>query len=237
MRGVRCGSFGVVADVRPATALYETTILEAVSGQTVAVTFAVLPARVLSAEHRGEVEDVPGLAAVVGGTEEDTIPLPNAWSLAAGLALMLDPALAPAPGNQDERLASWAGLRADAQAGVEFERFAEPTRWSAPGAPRPTPPAVAESLLLSAELPFEDNDGGSLSGRSLASVLGAGGVELVIAVVPATATPWLLASVPAGVIVVTVGDGLAAGAGAHGGALDTVRQRLLRWLESEPLER
>ncbi len=236
MRGVRCGSFGVVADVRPATALYETTILEAVSGQTVAVTFAVLPARVLSAEHRGEVEDVPGLAAVLGGTEEDTIPLPNAWSLQAGLALMLDPALAPAPGNQDERLASWAGLRADAQAGVEFERFAEPTRWSAPGAPRPTPPAVAESLLLSAELPVE-GDAGTVSGRPLASLLGAGGEELVVAVVSGAARPWLAVSVPAGVIVARVADGLGGGGGTHAGAHDTARRRLLEWLEPELVER
>jgi hypothetical protein len=212
-----------VADVRLPTALYETTILAAVSAQTVAVTFAVLPARVLSTEQRGEVEGVAGLAAVLGGRPDDAIPLPNAWSLAAALALMLDPAFAPRAGNEDERLASWARLRDDAQAGVEFERFAEPAWWSAPGAPRPTPPAVAESLLLSAELPVE-GDRGSLTGRSLASLLGAGGVELVVAVVAGAATPWLLISVSAGVIVARVDDGLG------GGERDTIRQRLLQWL-------
>jgi hypothetical protein len=236
MRGVRCGSFGVVADVRAAMALYETTILEAVSGQTVAVTFAVLPARVLTAEQRGAVQDVPGLAAVLGGTEEDTIPLPNAWSLQAGLALMLDPALAPAPGNEDERRASWAGLRADVESGVEFVRFAEPEWWSAPDAPRPTPPAVAESLLLSAELPVE-GDAGTVSGRPLASLLGAGGAELVVAVVSGAARPWLAVSVPAGVIVARVADGLGGGGGTHAGAHDTARRRLLEWLEPELVER
>src|SRR5271167_1820546 len=135
-----------------------------------------------SRSRRCQIESVPGLAAVLGGQPHDTIPLPNAWSLAAALALMLDPTFAPRPGNEDERLASWDGLRDDAQAGVEFERFAEPAWWSAPGAPRPTPPAVAESLLLSAELPV-DGDRGSLTGRSLASLLedargaGARGVE------------------------------------------------------------
>jgi hypothetical protein len=213
-----------VADVRLPAALYETTILEPVSGQTVAVTFAVLPARLLDAQQRRLLEGVPGLAAVVGGAPDDAVPLPNAWSLAAALALMLDPAFAPRPGNEAERLASWAGLRDDAQAGVEFERFAEPAWWSAPGAPRPTPPAVAESLLLSAELPVED-DRGSLSGRPLASLLGAGGVELVVAVVAGAATPWLLVSVPAGVIVARVDDGLG------GGERDTIRRRLLEWLE------
>jgi hypothetical protein len=225
-----------MADVRPARALYETTILELVAGRAVAVTFAVVPARALTAEQRGAVEDVPGLAAVVGGGPEDTIPLPNAWSLEAGLALMLDPAYAPAPGNDAERLASWAGLRSDAEAGVEFVRFAEPEWWSAPDAPRPTPPGVAESLLLSAELPFEA-DGGGLSGRSLASVLGAGGEELVVAVAAGAETPWLLVSAPAGVIVAKVADGLGAGAGEHAGARDSVRRRLLLWLEPELVER
>jgi hypothetical protein len=226
----------VVADVRPARALYETTILELVAGKAVAVTFAVMPARVLTAEQRGAVEGVPGLAALAGGAPEDTVPLPNAWSLQAGLALMLDPAFAPVSGNEAERLASWAGLRADAQAGIEFVQFAEPEWWSAPNAPRPTPPAVAESLLLSAELPFEDEDG-RMSGRSLASLLGAGGEELVIAVVSGAATPWLLVSVPAAVVVVKVADGLGAGGGTHAGAHDTVRRLLLRWLEPELLER
>jgi hypothetical protein len=225
-----------MADVRPARALYETTILELVAGRAVAVTFAVVPARALTAEQRGAVQDVPGLAAVVGGGPEDTIPLPNAWSLEAGLALMLDPAYAPAPGNEAERLASWAGLRADAEAGVEFVQFAEPEWWSAPDAPRPTPPAVAESLLLSAELPFE-GDGGVLSGRSPASVLGAGGEELVVAVVPGAARPWLAVSAPVGVIVARVADGLGAGDGAHADAHDTVRRRLLEWLEPELVER
>jgi hypothetical protein len=243
-----------VADVRPARALYETTILELVAGRAVAVTFAVVPARVLSAEQRSAVEGVPGLAAVVGGGPDDTIPLPNAWSLQAGLALMLDPAFAPAPGNEAERLASWAGLRSDAEACVEFQRFAEPEWWSAPNAPRPTPPAVAESLLLSAELAFEGEDeGGRVSGRSLASVLGhadatdaaggaggtgrAGGGAVVVAVVAGAATPWLAVSAPAGVIVAKVADGLGARAGAGAGAHDTVRRRLLEWLEPELLAR
>jgi hypothetical protein len=226
----------LVTDVRPARALYETTILELVAGQPVAVTFAVVPARVLTAEQRGAVQDVPGLAALVGGKVQDTVPLPNAWSLAAGLALMLDPALAPAPGNEAERLASWAGLRSDVEAGEEFVRFAEPEWWSAPDAPRPTPPAVAESLLPSAELPFEGEDG-ALSGRSLASVLGAGGAELVVAVAAGAETPWLLVSVPAGVIVAKVADGLGAGAGEHAGARDAIRRRLLEWLEPGLFER
>jgi hypothetical protein len=228
-----------VTDVRPATALYETTILELVAGHAVTVTFAVVPARVLTAEQRGAVEDVPGLAAIVGGGPDDTIPLPNAWSLAAGLALMLDPAFAPAPGNEQERLASWAGLRADVEAGVEFQRFAEPERWSAPNAPRPTPPAVAESLLLSAELPFEGEDG-AVSGRSLASMLGAGdasatggagGGALVVAVLAGSDNPWLAISAPEGLIAARVADGLGVGAGARGAAHDTIRHRLLQWLE------
>jgi hypothetical protein len=240
---LRCGSFGVVTDVRPARALYETTILELLAGQAVAITFAVVPTRLLSAEQRSEVEGVAGLAAVLGGAAEDAVPLPNAWSLAAGLALMLDPAFAPAPGDEQERLASWAGLRADAQAGVEFERFAEPEWWSAPGAPRPTPPAVAESLLLSAELPFE-GEGGTVSGRSLASVLGdagdasvtggAGGARggaLVVAVLAGAADPWLAISAPAGLIVARVADGLGVGTGARGAAHDTIRHRLMEWLE------
>gem|GEM_PF-4760741 len=234
-----------MADVRPARQLYETTILAVVSERTVAVTFAVVPARLLTAEQRSAVEGVQGLAAVAGGAPEDAVPLLNAWSLQAGLALMLDPAFAPAPGNEAERLASWAGLRADAQAGVELVQFAEPAWWSAPGAPRPTPPAVAESLLLSAELPFE-GDGGALSGRSPASVLGhaggageaggaggARGAALVVAVLSGAGTPWLAVSAPAGVIVARVADGLGAGAGAH----DTIRRRLLQWLEPELRER
>jgi hypothetical protein len=215
-----------VADVRPARAVYETTILELVAGQTVAITFAVVPARALTAEQRGALEDVPGLAAVVAGTPGDTVPLPNAWSLQAGLALMLDPAFAPSPGNQAERLASWSGLRSDVEAGVEFVRFAEPEWWSAPDAPRPTPPAVAESVVLSAELAFEGEER-ALSGRSLGSLLGAGGIELVIAVAPGAEAPWLLVSVPAAVIVARVADG--PGGGTH----DTLRRRLLAWLEPE----
>lgn len=211
---------------------HETTILTAVSGQTAAVTFGVVPRRSLAREHEQQLESLEGLVAVVGGEPDDAIPLPNAWSLTAGMALMLDPAFAPKPGAQEERLAVWAALRADAESGVQFERFAEPSWWSEPGAPRPTPPAVAESLLLSAEIPVEGSSGSDaspLSGRSIWSILSAaGGGELVVAVVAGADTPWLLIAAPAGVILMNSAGGL--GASRDDAARDLVRDRLLRWL-------
>ena len=197
---------GGFADRRQAKQFYETTILAVVSEQTVPVTFGVVPTRSLSPEQTEQVESLPGLVGVVGGEPSEAVPLPNAWSLTAAVALMLDPVFTPRPGGEDERLAMWAALRADAVSGTEFEQFAEPSWWSSPSAPRPTAPAVAESLLLSTDIPFESSP---LSGQSIASVMGgAGGRRLVVAVVGGAVTPWLLIAVPAGVVLMKVADGL-----------------------------
>ncbi len=214
-----------------ATQFHETTIVVGVSGRTMPVTFGVVPARSLAAEQRQQIESVAGLVGVVGGEPDEAVALPNAWSLITAVALMLDPAFAPSLEREDERLAIWAALRSDAESGGEFERFAEPTWWSSPGAPRPTPPAVAESLLLSADIPFESSP---LSGQSIASIIAAsGGAGHVVAVVGAARSEWLLVAVPAGVVVMKVADGL--GRGVGDGAHDVVRYRLLAWLAPESL--
>jgi hypothetical protein len=222
---------GGFADARQATQFYETTILVAVSGQTVAVTFGVVPTRSLAPEQKRQVESLPGLVGVVGGEPGEAIPLPNTWSLDTAVALMLDPAFAPRPGGEDEQRATWAALRADAETGAEFEQFVEPSWWSSPRARPPAPLAVAESLLLSTDIPFESSP---LSGRSIASVVEtAGGAGLVAAVVGGVLTPWLLVAVPAGIVLMKVGDGL--GRGAGDAAHDVVRYRLLQWLAPELL--
>lgn len=212
---------------------YETTILVGVSRQTVPVTFAVVPSRSLTQEQRGQIESLPGLLSVVGGEPSEAIPLPNIWSLTTAVALMLDPALARRPGGEDERLAIWAEFRTAAQSGGEFDQFPEPSWWSSPGAVLPTPLAVAEALLLSTDIPFESS---SLSAQSISSVIGKSGAGALVAVVAAgVVTPWLLVSVPAGVVLMKAADGL--GGGARDSVHDVVRYRLLGWLAPELLDR
>jgi hypothetical protein len=217
------------AGSRQAPQFYETTILASVSGQTVPVTFAVVPSRSLAPEQRSQIESLPGLRSVVGGESSQAIPLPNIWSLTTAVALMLDPAFAPRPGGEEERLAIWAELRTAAESGAEFGQFPEPSWWSSPGAVSPTPLAVAEALLLSTDIPFESSP---LSAQSVSSIIGSSGAgALVVAVAAGVLTPWLLIAVPAGVVVIKVADRLAGGAGD--GLHESVRYRLLRWLAPE----
>jgi hypothetical protein len=216
-------------DPRQATQFYETTILVGVSGETVPVTFGVVPSRSLAPERKSQIEDLPGLIGVVGGEPSEAILLANSWSLTTAVALMLDPAFAPRPGGEDEQRAIWAELRIAAETGGDFDQFPEPSWWSSPGARPPTPPAVAESLLLSTDIPFESS---ALSGQSIASVISdAGGVGLLAVLAGGVATPWLLIAVPAGVILMKVADGL--GSGMHLAPHEIVRYRLLRWLAPE----
>ena len=212
---------------------YETTILAGVSGQTVPVTFAVVPSRSLTQEQRTQIELLPGLVSLVGGEPSDAILLPNIWSLTTAVALMLDPAFAPRPGGEDERLAIWAELRTAAQSGGEFDQFPEPSWWSSPGAVLPTPLAAAEGLLLSTDIPFESS---SLSAQSISSVIAKSGAGALVAVVAAgVVTPWLLVSVPAGVVLMKAAEGL--GGGARDAVQDLARYRLLRWLAPELVDR
>jgi hypothetical protein len=218
---------GGFAGSRQATQFYETTILVAVSGQTVPVTFGVVPGRSLAPEQKGQAESLAGLVGVVGGESSEAIPLPNAWSLTTAVALMLDPAFAQGPAGANGQLATWAALRTAAESGAEFEQFPEPSWWSSPRARPPTPLAVAEGLLLSTDIPFESSP---LSGQSIASVVsGSGGVGLVGVLVGGAVTPWLLIAVPAGVVLMKAADGLGRGDSLH----DTVGYRLLRWLAPE----
>jgi hypothetical protein len=232
-QGTGAGEPGV-AGSRQAPQFYEATILASVSGQTVPVTFAVIPSRSLTPEQRRQVEGVPGLLSVVGGEPSEAILLPNIWSLTTAVALMLDPAFAPRPGAEEERLAVWVELRAAAESGAEFDQFPEPSWWSSPGAVLPTPLAVAEALLLSTDIPFESDP---LAARSVSSVIaGSDAGALVVAVAAGVATPWLLIAVPAGVVLMKVADGLAAG--ESGDALhDVVKYRLLGWLAPELIDR
>ena len=215
--------------MRPAPQFYETTILADVSGQIVPVTFAVVPGRSLTAEQRTQSESLPELVSVVAAEPSEAILLPNIWSLTTAVALMLDPAFAPRPGAEDERLAVWAELGTAVESGAEFDQFPEPSWWSSPGAMLPTPLAAAEALLLSTDIPFES---GSLTAQSISSVIANSGAGALVAAVAAGAlTPWLLIAVPAGVVLMKVADGLAGGTGE---ALhDMIRYRLLRWLAPE----
>lgn len=216
---------------RQAPQFYETTILADVSGQTVPVTFAVVPRRSLTAEQSTQIETLAGLVSVVAGEQREAIALPNIWSLTTAVALMLDPAFAPRQEAEDERLAIWAEFRTAVQSGGEFDRFAEPSWWSSPGAALPTPFAVAEALLLSTDIPFESS---ALSAQSVSSVIGdSGASSLVVAVAERVLTPWLLIAVPAGVVLMKAADGLTAGA-PHA-VDDVVRYRLLAWLAPELL--
>lgn len=218
---------------RQASQFYETTILARVSGQTVPVTFAVVPSRSLTAEQRTQIEALPGLVGVVGGEPSEAIPLPNIWSLTTAVALMLDPAFAPRLAAEDERLAIWAEFRTAVQSGGEFDQFPEPSWWSSPGAALPTPMAVAEALLLSTDIPFE---GSRLSAQSISSVIGDSGAgALVAAVAAGVLTPWLLIAVPAGVVLMKAADGLGGGVGEA--VDDMVRYRLLGWLAPELVNR
>jgi hypothetical protein len=211
------------------TQFYETTILTDVSQHTVAVTFGVVPARSLSEQQRAQLDSVDALARVVGGDVSNAIALPNAWSLTAAIALMLDPALAPRPAEDDELQALWAALGADAESGTQFQRFAEPNWWSAPRAVTPTPPAVAESLLLNSDIPFESSP---LAAQSIAAVITAGADAVhVLAVIADVTAPWLLIAVPAGVILINATHQL--GKQDRDGVRDTVGYRLLRWLAPE----
>lgn len=220
------------AGSRRAPQFYETTVLVSVSGQTVPVTFAVVPSRSLTAEQRTEIEGLPGLVGVVGGEPSEAILLPDAWSLTTSVALMLDPALAPRPGGEEERLAIWGEFRTAVKSGGAFDRFPEPSWWASPGALVPTPLAVAEALLLSTDIPFESSP---LSAQSISSVIGkAGAGTLVAAAVAGVVTPWLLVSLPAGVILMKAADGL--GAGSRVAVHDVVRYRLLAWMAPELLE-
>jgi hypothetical protein len=221
------------AGSRQAPQFYEATILASVSGQTVPVTFAVVPSRSLTPEQRRQIETLPGLVSVVGAEPSEAILLPNIWSLTTAVALMLDPAFAPRPGGEEERLAVWAELRTAAESGAEFDQFPEPSWWSSPGAVLPTPLAVAEALLLSTDIPFESSP---LSAQSISSVIGSSGAgALVVAVAAGVVTPWLLIAVPAGVVLMKVADGLTGGAGDA--LRDIVRYRLLRWLAPELVDR
>jgi hypothetical protein len=208
---------------------YETTILAGVSGQTVPVTFAVVPSRSLTAEQRTQIEGLPGLVAVVGGKANEAIRLPNIWSLTTALALMLDPAFAPRQGGEDERLAIWAEFRTAVEGGGEFDEFPEPSWWASPGAALPTPLAAAEALLLSTDIPFESSP---LSAKSISSVIAdseAG--ALVAAVASGVFTPWILIAVPAGIVLMKAADGV--GSGARDALHDTASYRLLGWLAPE----
>jgi hypothetical protein len=220
-------------DSRQATQFYETTILVAVSGQTVPVTFGVVPSRSLAVEQKRQIESLPGLLSVVGAEPGQAILLPNAWSLTTALALMLDPAFAPRRGGENGELDVWAAFKSAAETGAEFEQFPEPAWWSSPRAHPPTPLAVAEGLLLSTDIPFESSP---LSGQSIASVVGAAaGAGLAAAAVGRVMTPWLLIAVPAGVVLMKAADGLAGALGDGRG--DSVRYRLLRWLAPELVDR
>jgi hypothetical protein len=192
-----------------------------------------VPSRSLTAEQRRQIESLPGLVSVVGAEPGEAILLPNIWSLTTAVALMLDPAFAPRPGGEEERLAVWAELRTAAESGAEFDQFPEPSWWSSPGAVLPTPFAVAEALLLSTDIPFESSP---LSAQSISSVIGSSGAgALVVAVAAGVVTPWLLIAVPAGVVLMKVADGLAGG-GADA-LRDIVRYRLLGWLAPELVDR
>jgi len=223
---------GGFAESLQATQFYETTILVAVSGQTVPVTFGVVPSRSLAREQKRQIESLSGLISVVGGGPSEAMLLPNAWSLTTAVALMIDPAFAPRPGADDEQRAIWAELRTASETGAEFGQFPEPSWWSSPGALPPTPLAVAESLLLSTDIPFESSP---LSGQSIASVVSkSDGLGLVVAVVGGVVTPWLLIAVPAGLVLMKAADGLGRGVGpVH----DIVRYRLLCWLAPELVDR
>ncbi len=208
---------------------YETTILAGVSGQTAPVTFAVVPSRSLTAEQRTQIEGLPGLVAVVGGEPSEAIRLPNIWSLTTAVALMLDPAFAPRPGGEDERLAIWAEFRTAVEGGGEFDQFPEPSWWASPGAALPTPLAAAEALLLSTDIPFESSP---LSAKSISSVIADSGAgALVAAVASGVLTPWILIAVPAGIVLMKAADGV--GSGARDALHDSARFRLLGWLAPE----
>lgn len=219
------------AGSRQAQQFHETTILAGVSGQIVPVTFAVVPSRSLTPEQREQIESLPGLVSVVAGEPSEAMLLGNIWSLTTAVALMVDPAFAPRPGGEDERLAVWAELRTAAESGAEFDQFPEPSWWSSPGALRPTPLAVAESLLLSTDIPFES---GPLSAQSISSVIGNSGAGALVAAAAGVLTPWLLIAVPAGLVLMKAADGLSGGAGEA--REDVVRYRLLRWLAPELVE-
>jgi hypothetical protein len=217
--------------VRAAPQFYETTILAGVSGQTVPVTFAVVPSRSLTAEQRSQSESLPELVSVVAAQPGEAILLPNIWSLTTAVALMLDPTFAPRPGAEDERLAVWAELRTAVEDGAEFDEFPEPSWWSSPGALLPTPLAAAEALLVSTDIPFES---GPLTAQSISSVIANSGAGALVAAVAAGAlTPSLLIAVPAGVVLMKVADGLTGGTGEA--RHDMLRHRLLRWLAPEAL--
>jgi len=218
--------------VHPAPQFYETTILAGVSGQTVPVTFAVVPSRSLTPEQSSQSESLPELMAVVASEPSEAILLGNIWSLTTAVALMLDPAFAPRAAAEDERLAVWAELRTAVERGGEFDQFPEPSWWSSPGAMRPTPLAAAEALLLSTDIPFGSDP---LTAQSISSIIADSGAGALVAAVAAGApTPWLLVAVPAGVVLMKVADGLVGGTGE---ALhDTVRYRLLRWLAPEVVQ-
>jgi hypothetical protein len=214
--------------VRPAPQFYETTILAGVSGQTVPVTFAVVPSRSLTTEQRSQGESLPGLVSVVAAEPGEAVLLPNIWSLTTAVALMLDPAFAPKPGAEGEQLAVWAEFRTAVASGAEFDEFPEPSWWSSPGAMLPTPLAAAEALLLSTDIPFESSP---LTAQSISSVIADSGAGALVAAVAAGSTPWLLIAVPTGVVLMKVADGL--GAGNGNAAHDSLRYRLLRWLAPE----
>jgi hypothetical protein len=215
--------------VRPAPQFYETTILTGVSGQTVPVTFAVVPSRSLTPEQRSQSESLSELVGVVAGEPSEAILLPNIWSLTTAVALMLDPAFAPSQAGAEERLAVWAEFRTAAESGAEFDQFPEPSWWSPPGAVVPTPLAAAEALLLSADIPFES---GTLSAQSVSSVIADSGEgALVAAIAVGVLTPWLLIAVPGGVVLMKAAEGLRGGAGE---ALhNSISHRVLRWLAPE----
>lgn len=209
---------------REASQFYETTIVDSVMGQLVPVNIGMVPTRSVRVERRGGVDTAGGLASIVGLEQPfDQFVLPDLQAVTTAVALMLDPELH----RSDTSAAVWASFGRDLDGSERGHRpaFIAPPWWADGG---DSALAVAEKLVFQTPVPFESSP---LSGKALSSIVsGSGGGALVLAVVDGAGSPWLLAAVAAGIVVLKV-------ANATGDALsDVVRRRILRWLEPELLD-
>jgi hypothetical protein len=192
-------------------------------GQLVPVSIGVVPTRSVRVERRSDVDTPRGLASIVGVEQpREELVLPNLQAVTTALALMLDPELR----HSRTSAAVWASFARDLQGSELVNRpaFIAPPWWADGG---DSALAVAERLVSQTPVPFESSP---LSGKALSSIINGPGGALVLALFDGTGSPWLLAAVAAGIVVLKV-------ANATGDALsDVVRRRILRWLEPELLQ-